>query len=164
MESLDTRLIPPIPFHDLASAATPEKVSCPQWRIPAGSRVAFGKTRDRGGIQVVVVVMGKHDRINWRKSIELHSGWNPTSGSRESKRGGSLAPDRIDQDVEASNLDQKTRVPDPREREDIRICTRNDEVRSDADEHARVRVGSARIAASLDNRPLEEIHQPMQLG
>jgi hypothetical protein len=51
------------------------------------------------------MVVGENHRIDWRQSIELNTGWNPTSRTGEGERRGTLAPDRIEQDVETRHLD-----------------------------------------------------------
>lgn len=54
-------------------------------------------------------------------------------------------------------------MTDPRQREDLRICTRDYEVRGHPHERAGIRVRSARVSATFDYRPLEEIQNTMQL-
>ena len=54
-------------------------------------------------------------------------------------------------------------MTDPRQREDLRIRTRDYEVRSHPHEDAGIRVGSARVSAAFDQRPFEEIQHSMQL-
>jgi hypothetical protein len=112
---------------------------------------------------MVVVIVGQHDRIDGRQSVELDSGGNPASRAYELERRGPLAPDRIDQDVEPGHLNEKARMSDPRKREDLRICARNYEMRSHPNEHAGIGVGSAWISTPFDHRPLEEIQHTMRL-
>jgi len=54
-------------------------------------------------------------------------------------------------------------MTDPGQREDLRIRTRDYEVRSHAYENAGIRIGPARVSATFDHRPLEEIQDSMQL-
>jgi hypothetical protein len=55
-------------------------------------------------------------------------------------------------------------MSDPGERENLRLGAWNDELRSDPNEHPGVRIGSARVSASFDQHPLEEIQKPMVLS
>lgn len=54
-------------------------------------------------------------------------------------------------------------MTDPRQREGFGIGTRDSEVGSGASERAGAGVSSARVSPSIDQRPLEEIQEPVQL-
>ena len=112
---------------------------------------------------MIVVIVGENHRIYWRQSIELDTGRDPASRTDEWERRCALAPDRIDQDVEARHLDEEARMPNPGEREYTGVGTGNDEIRIYSSERAWVRVSTARVSPPFDQGPLEKIKHPMQL-
>jgi hypothetical protein len=162
-EISDRGFFPPVSFDNFASPTTPEEIAIPQRRIPDCSGVAGCKSGNGGSIQVIVVVVGENHRIDWRQSIELNTGWNPTPRTGEAERRGSLAPDRIEEDVETGHLDQEARVANPCERKRSGFGTWNDEIGIYSSKCARVRVRTARIPAPFDQGPFEKIKQPVQL-
>ena len=52
----------------------------------------------------------------------------------------------------------------PRQGQHSRFGTGNHEMRYCPNEDAGIRVGSARVPPSFDQRPFEEIQEPMELG
>jgi hypothetical protein len=64
---------------------------------------------------VIEVVVGDDDGVDGRQVLEAKSGRRHASGACEADRTGSLRPLWIGEDVDAVELDQQCRVPDPRE-------------------------------------------------
>jgi hypothetical protein len=108
------------------------------------------------------MVVRQHDDVDWRQTVELNAWRDPPAGTEELDGGGALAPDGINENVETCNLKQEAGVPDPRDRESLGCSAWYYKFRNGPSEDAGVRVGSARIAAPFDERPLEEVHEPMQ--
>ena len=109
------------------------------------------------------MVVRENHGINWRQSIEIHGWRDPAAGPDELQWRSALAPDGIGENVEPRDLEQEARMSDPRDRELIRRGSWNYELWGDSRECARVGIRAARISPSLDQRPLEKIHEPVQL-
>ena len=60
-----------------------------------------------GRVHVVVVVVGDQHSVDGRQVVESDGGRIVTPGTQATKRTGAVGPDRIDEDVDAGDLDQQ---------------------------------------------------------
>ena len=77
--------------------------------------VSAPETRERAEVHVVVVVVADEDRVDGRQVVEgdARRGVSRRPGKRQ--RAGALRPDRVEEDIEAIDLDEKTRMTHERD-------------------------------------------------
>ena len=110
-----------------------------------------------------MVVRNEHC-IDWRQPVKIHGRGNPPVRPDELYRRSAIAPYRVCENVQSTDLKQESRVADPGDCEQIRICARNDVVRRYLHENPWVRVRATRISPSLDQRPFEEVQKTVHFG
>lgn len=64
---------------------------------------------------MIVMIMGQENRVDGRQGIERDAGRDPALGPQQREWPGAVAPDRIGEQVDAVQLDQKARMPHPRD-------------------------------------------------
>ena len=109
--------IPPAVLADRRRAEPPQLAAHTDRRHPPGFRVAPNDASQRAAIEVVVVIVGEDDEVQRRQVVERDTRADPAPRSRETERRGALAPHRIGQHVERSQLQQRAGVSDPRHRQ-----------------------------------------------
>src|SRR5213594_4815942 len=75
--------------------------------------VLRGEPSDRRLVQVIVVVMRDHDRVDRREIFELETGGRHPPRPRERHRARSARPVGVGENVDAVQLDQQGRMTDP---------------------------------------------------
>ena len=109
--------IPPAVFADRCRAEPSQLAAHTDRRHPAGLRVAPDNATQRAAIEVVVVIVREDDEVQRRQVVERDARADPAPRPRETDRRCALAPHRIRQHVERSQLQQRAGVSDPRHRQ-----------------------------------------------
>ena len=109
--------IPPAVLADRRRAEPPQLAADTDRRHPPDIRVAPNDASQRAAIEVVVVIVREDHEVQRRQVVERDARSDPAPRSRETERRGALAPHRIRQHVERSQLQQRAGVSDPRHRQ-----------------------------------------------
>src|ERR1700716_606641 len=109
------------------------------------------------------MVMRENYGVNRRQAVEIHCRWDPAPGSDELQRRSALAPDGVDENVEPRDLEQETRMSDPRDRELFGRSSWHHKLGGDSGEGAPGGVRPGRMPPPLDQRPFEKIHESVHL-
>ena len=113
---------------------------------------------------MIVVIVRKDYRVNRRQAVEFNSRRDPAPGPNELQWRRTHAPNRIEENVQSRDLDEKARMADPRHSEQVRSGPRHEKGRVGSSEHTRVGIGASRISPPLHQRPFEKIHKPVHLS
>src|SRR4030081_238891 len=130
-ERLDARFLPPIQLDDRPSTAFLHERSETKRHDPGGIRMRPCETPHRLGIEMVVMIVRLQDDIEWWHVFERDPRRDPTPRAGKSDWRCPLAPHRVGENVETVELDEQTRVPNPRYRELRPRRTRRDKVGRD---------------------------------
>src|SRR3982751_269631 len=113
MERAGISFLPPVALDDVACSPLPEKGANPQWSEPDNGRISRANPGNRACVEMIVVVVREDYDIDGRQRIEIDGGRNPSLRTSELNGGRPLAPDGVDQDIAAADLDQKAGVSHP---------------------------------------------------
>jgi hypothetical protein len=72
--------------------------------------VSAPETRERAEVHVVVVVVADEDRVDGRQVVEGDAGRGVSRRPGKHQRAGALRPDWVEEDIEAVDLDEETRM------------------------------------------------------
>jgi len=150
-------------YHLSCSAAT-KKFADPKGRIPRRGGITLSDPRYGLPIEVIVMVVRESNNVDRRQAIKFHSWRNPTPGSGKLNRRRPLTPDGIQQNIEASDLDEEARVANPSQRKLLGRRSWHNEARISQSELARLWVRTAWIPPSLDQRPLQKVREAVHLS
>jgi hypothetical protein len=77
--------------------------------------VSAPEAREDGKVQVVVVIVADKDHVDRGQVIECDAGRGASGRTRKRQWAGALRPDRIEEDIQAGDLNKETRVTDKRD-------------------------------------------------
>ena len=127
LERTDRGLLPPVAFRHLASTARPQEFGDSEGSEPCNRGIAAYEPPDGGSIEMVVVIVGENNGVDRWQIVEVDSGRHHAARTGETERRCPVTPDRIEQKIVSPDLDEKSRVSDPGDRERPRLCPREHE-------------------------------------
>jgi hypothetical protein len=75
-------------------------------------RSRWPRARERAEVHVVVVAVADEDRVDGRQVVEGDARRSVSHRPSKRQRAGALRPNRVEEDIEAVDLDQETRMTD----------------------------------------------------
>ena len=105
--------IEPVALGDVSDAECAEPLCEAEWRAPDRGWGAPRERADRIDVEMIVVIVRLQDQIDRRQRGERESWRHETARSGERNRRDAIREDGIGEHVEAADLDEETRVPDP---------------------------------------------------
>src|SRR5471032_364671 len=107
--------IEPVALGHVANPEHAERRGESKWRAPDGEGRSLGERANRVSVVMVVVVVRLEHEIDRRQRVERDSGRLKPARSRESHGRRALREHGIGEDVQTADLNEQTRVPDPRD-------------------------------------------------
>ena len=104
--------VPPVHLDHLGDPPLPEPLAEPQ-RHEEPRLVLAGQAVHRRRVEVVIVIVGDHDRVDRREVGEGETRWDEAARPGEADRTRSVTPDGVSQNVDPVELDQERGVADP---------------------------------------------------
>src|SRR5258706_461193 len=107
-------LLPPIQLDYAASPPLLDENRETQWHDPHRGRVRCCESPDGSIVEMVVVIVRLQHKVERRQLVEANPRGDPAAWTGESHRRRALAPHRIGQNVEPTQLHEEARVSHPR--------------------------------------------------
>ncbi len=106
--------LPPIELHDAADSCALQKPAITERSHRQGG-VCAGETRERGQIAMIVVIVAEQDGVDGRQFFEVDPGGVNATRSDEAPESDALAENRIGEQGESVNLQEKRGMVYPRD-------------------------------------------------
>jgi len=107
--------LPPIALDCLTNPERMQQLPQSKRAEPQRVRKTRGDAADRPRIEMVVVIVREHDKVEWRERLEVEARRHQAPWTDPLQRRSAFAPHRIGQDVHPPELQQCCRVADPRQ-------------------------------------------------
>lgn len=153
--------LPPVAFPNVACSVSSKEPPNPDGREPHERRIAANESLHRRSIQVIVMVVRVNDGIDRWKRVEVDRGRNATTRAGKLYGRCASAPDGVEKEIQPADLEQKAGVTDPGDGGQRGFRAWKHERGCRHRKGAGLRPCGCRSPRSIDERPLQEIKEPV---
>jgi hypothetical protein len=155
--------LPPVALDDRANPPLSQLRRKSERRVPRRVGMVLRDPPYSARVEVVVVIVRLEHDVDRRQRIEVERRWCQALWPNEPEWRRTLAPHRIGEDVEPSDLNERSGMPHPRHGDSIGRGARRREARSRAWKESGRRIWHARVPTAL-GLPAQDVARVGRLG
>src|SRR5262245_24796576 len=109
----DAPSVPPVELRRLADASRTQESAESEGRKPTRVWITRSEALHRPIVEVVIVIVREQDDVDRGEIVKRNGRRHPATRPGKANRRGPLAPHRVREDVDPTDLDEERRVPHP---------------------------------------------------